>query len=182
MNSTPPLVQGCMVVVSLSLILRHTFHRRPMGRCGCGNMCRPKLRGGSVPTSAQVRGMAGMGIIGVCLLLEVCAVVLALLLIAGDVEENPGPTGKEGINNGRLLVTCRSICNQDQQFKLIGSFVPLCLIFSFLFNVYSAHKHLFTLQATHNYASDPTLLVTTLHHVVSISLDEQRSIYNGPIM
>ena len=47
----------------------------------------------SVPTSAQVRGMAGMG---VCLLLEVCAVVLALLLIAGDVERNPGPTGKEG--------------------------------------------------------------------------------------
>ena len=47
MNSTPPLLQGCMVVVSLSLILRHTFHRRPTGRCGCGNMCRPKLRGGS---------------------------------------------------------------------------------------------------------------------------------------
>ena len=97
MNSTPPLLQGCMVVVSLSLILRHTLgHRRPTGRCGCGNVCRPKLRGGSVPTSVQVRGMAGMGIIGVCLLLGVCAVVLALLLIAGDVERNPGPTGKEG--------------------------------------------------------------------------------------
>ena len=97
MNSTPPLLQGYMVVVSLSLILRHTSgHRRPTGRCGCGNVCRPKLRGGSVPTSAQVRGMAGMGIIGVCLLLGVCAVVLALLLIAGDVERNPGPTGKEG--------------------------------------------------------------------------------------
>ena len=36
-------------------------------------------------------------IIGVCLLLAVCAVVLALLLMAGDVEINPGPTGKEGI-------------------------------------------------------------------------------------
>ena len=46
--------------------------------------------------SEEVGGMADMGIIGVCLLLSVCAVVLALLLIAGDVEINPGPTGKEG--------------------------------------------------------------------------------------
>ena len=33
---------------------------------------------------------------GVCLLLRVCAVVLSLLLMAGDVERNPGPTDKEG--------------------------------------------------------------------------------------
>ena len=100
------------------------------------------------------------------------------------------PQGKKVVtiihdySGSRLLVTCRSICNQDQEeFKSIGSFVPPCLIFSFFFfNVYSAREHLFTLQATHNYASDPTWLVTTLHHVVSISLDEQRSIYNGPIM
>ena len=39
--------------------------------------------------------MASMGTIEVCLLLKVCAVVLALLLMAGDVERNPGPTGKE---------------------------------------------------------------------------------------
>ena len=39
--------------------------------------------------------MAGMGIIEVSLLLRVRAVVLALLLMAGDVERNPGPTGKE---------------------------------------------------------------------------------------
>ena len=39
--------------------------------------------------------MADTGNIG-CLLLGVCAVVLALLLMAGDVERNPGPTGKEG--------------------------------------------------------------------------------------
>ena len=32
----------------------------------------------------------------VCLLLGVCAVVLVLLMMAGDVERNPGPTGKEG--------------------------------------------------------------------------------------
>ena len=85
-----------MAVVSLSLILGYTFRRRPIGRCGCGKVCRPKFRaGGSVP-STEVRGMADTGIIGVCLLLEVCAVVLVLLLMAGDVERNPGPTGKEG--------------------------------------------------------------------------------------
>ena len=95
MNSTPLLLQGFMTVVSLSLILGYAFHRRPIRRCGCGKVCRPKLRGGSVP-SAEVRGKADTSIIGVCLLLEVRAVVLALLLMAGDVERNPGPTGKEG--------------------------------------------------------------------------------------
>ena len=44
----------------------------------------------------KITGMADTGNIGVCLLLGVCAVVLALLLMAGDVERNPGPTGKEG--------------------------------------------------------------------------------------
>ena len=96
MNSTPLLLQGCMVVVSLSLILRYTFRRRLIGRCVKGKVCRPKMRGGSFP-SAEVRGMTDTGIIGLCLLLEVRAVVLALLLMAGDVERNPGPTGKEGI-------------------------------------------------------------------------------------
>ena len=101
MNSTPLLLQGCMAVVSLSLILGYTFRRRPIGRCGSGKLCRPKLRGGSGDEassvqSAEVRGMADTGIIGVCLLLRVCAVVLVLLLMAGDVERNPGPTGKEG--------------------------------------------------------------------------------------
>ena len=104
MNSTPLLLQGCMAVVSLSLILGYTFRRSPIGRCGCGKVCRPKLRDGSVP-SAEVRGMANTGTTGVCLLLRVCAVVLALLLMAGDVERNPGPTGKEGMFRG-LSTTC----------------------------------------------------------------------------
>ena len=95
MNSTPLLLQGCMTVVSLSLILGYTFRGCLIGRCGCGKVCRPKLRGLSVP-SAEVRRMADTGIIAVCLFLGVCAVVLALLLMAGDVERNPGPTGKEG--------------------------------------------------------------------------------------
>ena len=98
MNSTPLLLQGCMAVVSLSLILGYTFRRRPTGRCGCGKVCRPKLRGGSVP-SAKVRWVEDTGVIGVCLLVGVCAVMLVLLLMAGDVERNPGPTGKGGIYN-----------------------------------------------------------------------------------
>ena len=99
MNSTPLLLQGCMAVVSLSLILGQTFRGRPTGRCGLGKaVCRPKLKAGSFVPSAEVRGMTDTtGITGVCLMLRVCAVVLALLLMAGDVERNPGPTGKEGI-------------------------------------------------------------------------------------
>ena len=45
---------------------------------------------------AEVIRMGDTGNIEVRLLLGVCAVVLALLLVAGDVERNPGPTGKEG--------------------------------------------------------------------------------------
>ena len=45
-----------------------------------------------------------MGVIETCLLLRACGVVLALLLLAGDVERNPGPTGKEG-NMSRLIWT-----------------------------------------------------------------------------
>ena len=52
------------------------------------------LDGGSVP-SAEASGVAGVGS-GMFVLLQVCAVVLSLLLMAGDVERNPGPTDKEG--------------------------------------------------------------------------------------
>ena len=41
--------------------------------------------------------MAISGVVEVRLLLGVCTVLQALLLMAGDVETNPGPTGKEGI-------------------------------------------------------------------------------------
>ena len=97
MNGTPLVLQGCMSFVSLSLILEYAFRRWggcPKGRSGCGKVRRPKLGGGSVPSN-EARGMAGVRS-GVCLLLGVCAVVLSLLLMAGDVERNPGPTDKEG--------------------------------------------------------------------------------------
>ena len=100
-NSTPLVLQGCMAVVSLSLILEYAFRRWggcPKGSGGCGKVRCPKFGGGSV-SSVEARGMVGVGS-WVCLLLRVCAVVLSLLLMAGDVERNPGPTGKEG------MVTC----------------------------------------------------------------------------
>ena len=96
-NSTPLVFQGCLALVSLSLILEYAFHK--WGGCakgsgGCGKVWCPKMGSGSVP-SAEARGMVGV-CSGMCLLLRVCAVVLSLLLMAGDVERNPGPTDKEG--------------------------------------------------------------------------------------
>ena len=98
MNATPLMLQGCMAVVSLSLILEYAFRKRrvcPNRRAwgGCGKVRCPKLEGGSVP-NAESSGMAGVDS-GVCLLLRVCAVVLSLLLMAGDVETNPGSTDKK---------------------------------------------------------------------------------------
>ena len=81
-----------------------------MGRSGCGKVRCPKLGVGSVP-NAEARGTVGVGS-GVCLLLGVCLVVLSLLLMAGDVERNPGPTDKEGTQldccfvHMQILVNC----------------------------------------------------------------------------
>ena len=98
MNDTPLVLQGCILVVSLSLIMEYAVHSWggcPKGRSRCGKVRYTKLGGGSVP-SAEAGGMVGVGS-GVHLILQLCAVVLALLLIAGDVERNPGPLKKEGI-------------------------------------------------------------------------------------
>ena len=95
-NSTPLVFQGCMAVVSLSLILEYAFCRCrcPKATSGCG----PKLRSGSLHShSGEARRGSTVGVgSGISLLLQVCVVLLALLLMAGDVERNPGPTGKEG--------------------------------------------------------------------------------------
>ena len=107
-NSTPVVLQGCMAVVSLSLILEYAFHKWggcPKWRGGCGKVRCPKFGGGSVLCAEAREKGAGTG---VSLLLQICVVLLALLLIAGDVERNPGPTGKEGIliNHFRPLHVC----------------------------------------------------------------------------
>ena len=50
-NSTPLVLQGCMAVVSLSLILEYAFHKWggcPKWKGGCGKVRCPKFGGGSV--------------------------------------------------------------------------------------------------------------------------------------
>ena len=99
-TETTPVLRGFMAVVSLSLIPKYVFRKwgsSPKGKDGCGKVRCPKL-GVAPPVkygNAGGRGTVSAGS-GVSLPLQVCLVVLALLLMAGDVERNPGPTGKEG--------------------------------------------------------------------------------------
>ena len=132
-NSTPVVLQGCMAVVSLSLMLEYAFRRWggcAEGRGGCGKVRCPKMGSGSVP-SAEAGGMEGVGS-GVCLLLRVCAVVLSLLLMAGDVERNPGPTDKEGTHPDSMtsLVHLLSCCIYGFIAKnpvIVGLVMPMAM-------------------------------------------------------
>jgi len=66
------------------------------GGRGCGKMHCVKVNGNSIHSrEARGRGAVSVGS-RVALLLQVYVVVLVLLLISGDVERNPGPTGKNG--------------------------------------------------------------------------------------
>ena len=67
--------------------------------------------------------MAILGIVEVRLLLRVCTVLQALLLMAGDVETNPGPTGKEGIYKLQF-----SKVDTLPYVLLVGKFVTQILI------------------------------------------------------
>ena len=88
MSDTPLVLKGCMTVVALSLTLQYVVHScsKLKGRGGGGKV-RCDWRG----STFQVRGtMDGEG----TLLLRAIVVVIPLLLvIAGDVETNPGPGG-----------------------------------------------------------------------------------------
>ena len=91
-NDTPLVLKGCMTVIALSLILQYIVHFWPKlrGRGGGGKVRCLWPRTGS---TSQVRTVGGGGI----LLLRVIVVVIPLLLvIAGDVETNPGPEGGRG--------------------------------------------------------------------------------------
>lgn len=99
MNSTPMVLQGCLAVVALSLILEHTFQSRaafPKQSGGCGKLHCPKLNKFGACSVMRVIGETGcvLGSTSVCV--KVATVVLALLLMAGDVERNPGPETNEG--------------------------------------------------------------------------------------
>ena len=93
MNDTPLVLKGCMTVVALSLILQYVVHSwsKLKGRGGGGKVCCHWRE-----STSQVRGTVDDGRI---LLLKAIAVVIPLLLvIAGDVETNPGPPKREGID------------------------------------------------------------------------------------
>ena len=88
MNDTPLVLKGCMAVVALSLNLQSVAHACPKlkGRGGGGRL-RCHWRG----TTSQVRGIEGGG--GTLLRKASVVVIPLLLMMAGDVELNPGPDG-----------------------------------------------------------------------------------------
>jgi len=89
MDHTPLVLKGCMAVVALSLILQYIGHTWPKlkGRCGGGKL-RCYWR---VTATSQVRGIVSDG--GTLLLKTFVVVISLLLMMAGDVELNPGPDG-----------------------------------------------------------------------------------------
>ena len=89
MNDTPLVLKGCMTVVALSLILQYVVHSwsKLKGRGGGG-----KVRCHWLGATSQVRVMVDGG--GTLLLRAIVVVIPLLLVIAGDVERNPGPVGK----------------------------------------------------------------------------------------
>ena len=89
MNDTPLVLKGCMTVVALSLLLQYVIHSwsKLKGRGGGGKVC-CHWQG----TMFQVRGAVDGG--GILLLRAIVVVIPLLLVIAGDVETNPGPEGK----------------------------------------------------------------------------------------
>ena len=89
MNDTPLVLKGCITVIALSLILQYVVHSwlKLKGRGGCG-----KVRCHWQGTMFRVRGAVDGG--GILLLRAIVVVIPLLLVIAGDVETNPGPEGK----------------------------------------------------------------------------------------
>ena len=90
MNDTPLVLKGCMTVVALSLILQYVVlsWSKLRGRGGGDKVC-CHWREATLGVRGTVAGE------GITLLLRAIAVVIPLLLvIAGDVETNPGPGGK----------------------------------------------------------------------------------------
>jgi len=86
MNDTPLVLKGCMTVVALSLLLQYVVHSwsKLKGR-GSGG----KVRCHWQRTMFRVRGAVDGGVLRAIVL-----VIPLLLVIAGDVETNPGPEGK----------------------------------------------------------------------------------------
>ena len=88
MSDIPLVLKGYMTVVALSLILQYVAYFRPKmkGRGGGGRMhCHWEQ------STSQLRETVDGG--GTLLLRAIVVVISLLLVIAGDVEVNPGPEG-----------------------------------------------------------------------------------------
>ena len=93
MNDTPLVLKGCMTVVALSLILQYVVHSwSKLKRRGGGGKVRCHWRESTSPVKVTVNSG------GTLLLRAIMVVVPLLLVIAGDVETNPGPEGKVSIS------------------------------------------------------------------------------------
>ena len=122
MNSAPLVLRSCMAVVFLLLLLEYAFRwgSRPKRKSGpCGKV-RYSALGGSSVHSREARGRGTMSVDSrVSLLLQVCVVVLALLLMAGDIERNPGPTDKKGSFIKFLQYLISSILNKNNRVSYV---------------------------------------------------------------
>jgi len=101
MNDTPLVLKGCMTVVALSLILQYVVcswsKLKGRGRSG-------KVRCHWQGSSSQVRGTINGW--ETPLLRAIMVVILLLLVIAGDVETNPGPEGNFALTKVETTVKC----------------------------------------------------------------------------
>ena len=92
MNDTPLVLKGCMTVVALSLILKYVVCPK-LNVKGGGGKVRCHWRESTCQVKVMVDGL------GTLLLGAIVVMIPLLLVIAGDVETNPGPPKKEGIDN-----------------------------------------------------------------------------------
>ena len=91
MNDTSVVLKGCMTVFAVSLILQYIVHGwfRLKGRDSSGKLCCHWWG-----STFNVKGTVNSG--GTKLLRVMVVVMPLLLVMAGDVETNPGPHKKEG--------------------------------------------------------------------------------------
>ena len=98
MNDTPLVLKSCMTIVTLTLILQYVvcFWYKLKGRGGGGKVCCHWEW-----SPLQVKRIVYDE--GTLLLRAIVVVIPLLLVIAGDVERNPGPEGIFCVEKGELV-------------------------------------------------------------------------------